>query len=127
MTSLKSGRTARLLSPLLLIAAASAGDLPFEPSAEHFADAAACRARLAELSDEARRQNYDAVEGPYAIAAGDVRIHTVRAEGRGHRIAEHRCLIAVLGERSWTHSLEAEQAEFTVESVARTAEWLKHR
>jgi hypothetical protein len=127
MTSLKPGRTVRLLSPLLLIAATSAGDLPFEPSAEQFADAAACKARLAELSEEARRQDYDAVEGPYAIAAGDVRIHTVRAEGRGHRIAEHRCLIAVLGERSWTHSLEPDEVEFTVESVARSAEWLKQR
>ena len=112
---------------LLLFAAATAGDLPFEPSGERFADAAACKARLAELSDEARRQDYDAVEGPYAIAAGDVRIHTVRAEGRGHRIAEHRCLAAELGARSWSHSLEPEEVEFTVESVARTAEWLKHR
>jgi hypothetical protein len=114
------------LAPLLF-AAATAGDLPFEPSAEHFADAAACTARLAELSDEARGEDYDAVEGPYPIAAGDVRIHTVRAEGRGHRIAEHRCLAAELGARSWSHSLEAGEAEFTVESVARTAEWLKHR
>ncbi len=112
---------------LLLFAAATAGDLPFEPSAERFADADACKARLAELSDEARRRDYDAVEGPYALEAGDVRIHTVRAEGRGHRIAEHRCLAAELGARSWTHSLEDEEAEFTVESVARTAEWLKHR
>lgn len=112
---------------LLLFAAATAGDLPFEPSAERFADAAACKARLAELSDSARRQDYDAVEGPYSIGAGDVRIHTVRAEGRGHRIAEHRCLAAELGARSWSHSLEPEEVEFTIESVARSAEWLKHR
>jgi hypothetical protein len=111
----------------LLFAAATAGDLPFEPSAERFADAAACKARLAQLSDEARRQDYDAVEGPYTIVAGDVRIHTVRAEGRGHRIAEHRCLAAELGARSWSHSLEPDEPEFTVESVARSAEWFKHR
>src|SRR3546814_2554857 len=76
---------------------------------------------------EARGQDYVAVEGPYAIAEGDVRIHMVRAEGSGHRIREHRCLGAELGARDWPHGMGTGDAEepFTIESVARKAEWLK--
>ena len=59
------------------------------------------------------------------LVAGDVRIHFVRAEGAGHRIDEQRCLGERLSGRSWTHSMEPDEPEFTVESVARTAEWLK--
>ena len=117
---------------LLLLAGAAAADFeaPFEPAAQSFADAAQCKAFLAARAGEARGAGFDAVEGPYLLAAGDVRIHTVRAEGRGHRIEEQRCLGAALSRRSWHHSLEAEVAEteeapFTAESVARSAPWLK--
>ena len=115
---------------LLLIAAAAAaqadGETPFEAAPQSFADAAACKAFLAARAGEARGGGYDAVEGPYEVAAGDVRIHTVRAEGRGHRIDEQRCLDSALSGRSWRHSLEEEEEEeFTVESVARSAPWLR--
>ena len=59
------------------------------------------------------------------IAAGDVRIHTVEAVGTGHRIHEQRCLAEKLSGRSWTHSMQPDEEEFTVESVARSAPWLK--
>lgn len=92
-----------------------------------FADAAACSAFLAARAGEARRAGFDAVEGPYLLAVGDVRIHTVRAEGRGHRINEQRCVGAALSGRSWHHGLEAgpEHEAFTAESAARSAPWLK--
>jgi hypothetical protein len=112
-----------VIALLLLLAAIE--ETPFEASAERFADAAACKAHLAAVAAGARGERYDAVEGPYEIAAGDVRIHMVRAEGPGHRIAEHRCLAEQLSGRSWTHSMEFEEPPFTVESVARTAPWLK--
>ncbi len=116
--------------PMLLLAGAAAlGEAPFEPAPRSFANAAACRGFLAESAGEARDQGYDAVEGPYDVAAGDVRIHTVRAEGKGHRIAEQRCLDSALSGRSWRHSLEGMEEGvdegFTVESVARSAPWLK--
>ncbi|HEY9553197.1 hypothetical protein [Allosphingosinicella sp.] len=112
---------------LPLLALASAEPVEFKPSAERFADAATCRVHLEELVGEARGQDYVAVEGPYAIAEGDVRIHMVRAEGSGHRIREHRCLGAELGARDWPHGMGTGDAEepFTIESVARKAEWLK--
>ncbi|HEX6376309.1 MAG TPA: hypothetical protein VFZ91_11385 [Allosphingosinicella sp.] len=115
----------------LLLAGAAAvgadGETPFRAAAQGFADAAACKAFLAARAGDARGQDFDAVEGPYEIAAGDVRIHTVRAEGKGHRIDEQRCFGAALSGRSWRHSLaeEGEEDEFTVESVARSAPWLK--
>ena len=112
------------LLPLLLLTAA-ADEVPFEPAAEHFADAGSCRAHLVALVGAARAERYDAVEGPYEIAPGDVRIHMVRASGNGHHIAEHRCLAAALSARDWTHAMAADEAEFTVESVARSAAWLK--
>jgi hypothetical protein len=119
-----------ILALVLAGAAATLGEAPFEPSAQSFADAAACKAFLAARAVEARGQGFDAVEGPYAVGAGDVRIHTVRAEGRGHRIAEQRCLDSALSARSWRHSLEgpeesAEETPFSPESVARSAPWLK--
>ncbi|HEY0111982.1 MAG TPA: hypothetical protein VGB59_02390 [Allosphingosinicella sp.] len=113
---------------LLLLAAAAAGaneETPFEPSARIFADAAACKAFLAGEAATARRGSFDAVEGPYDLATGDVRIHTVRSEGVGHRIHEQRCLAEKLSGRSWSHAMAPDEPEFTVESVARTAEWLK--
>lgn len=111
----------------ILLVGAAAADLetPFEAAPQSFADAAACKAFLAARAGEARGQGFDAVEGPYELAAGDVRIHTVRAEGRGHRIDEQRCLGAALSGRSWSHSLEEEEEPFTVESAARSAAWLK--
>jgi hypothetical protein len=110
---------------LLAGAATSLEETPFEPAAEQFSSAAACKAFLATRAVEARRERYDAVEGPYAIAAGDVRIHTVRADGKGHLISEQRCLAEKLSGRSWSHSIEPDEPEFTVESVARTAPWFK--
>ena len=117
----------RAFLPLLLIAATEPAE--FEPSAERFADPTACRIHLEELAAEARQQDFDAVEGPYAIAEGDVRIHMVRAESDGHRIAEYRCLGADLSARSWRHGMGNAEADepFTIESVAREAEWLKKR
>jgi len=116
-----------LAAALLLVAAAApeSGETPFSPDPRVFADAAACKAHLARLAVEAQAGDFDAVEGPYDLAEGDVRIHTVHAEGRGHRIAEHRCLGAKLSTRSWRHAMEEEEPEFSVESVARSAEWLK--
>lgn len=119
-----------MMTVLLLVAGAAADfETPFEPAGRSFADAASCKAFLAASAGEARGRGFDSVEGPYAIAAGDVRIHTVRAEGRGHRIDEQRCLGAALSARSWRHSLdEADQGEdesFTAEAVARSALWLK--
>ncbi len=119
-----------MIALLLLLATVADGETPFEASAQSFADSAACKAFLATRAGEARGQGFDAVEGPYEISAGDVRIHTVRAEGRGHRIDEQRCLGAALSGRNWRHSLEEEQAErqepaFTVDSVVRSAPWLK--
>ena len=110
---------------LLLFVFAALDETPFEDSAQRFADAAACKAHLAGVAAGARGEDYDAVEGPYEIAAGDVRIHMVRAEGLGHRIAEHRCLSEKLSGRSWNHTMEPEEEPFTVESVARAAPWLK--
>ena len=117
-------RNALFPASFLLIAAAEA---PFEPSTETFASAAACTARLASFAGSARASGYDAVEGPYDVGPADVRIHMVKAEGTGHRISEHRCLAEQLGSRSWTHSMEQDQPEFTVESVARSAPWLNKR
>jgi hypothetical protein len=121
-----------MIPGLLLLMASAAGALdgetPFEESERRFADAAACKAFLATRAGEARREGFDAVEGPYELAAGDVRIHTVRAEGRGHRIDEQRCFGAALSGRNWRHSLEVEDGEeeaFTAESAARSAPWLK--
>lgn len=115
----------RLILPLPLLLLIAAAELPFEPSAKSFSDAASCCAHLTALATEARADRADAVEGPYEIAAGDVRIHSVRAEGAGHRIVEHRCLAEQLSSRSWSHEMEDAVPAFTVESAARDAAWLK--
>lgn len=95
-------------------------DIPdFTASAERFADAAGCRAHLGGLVAAARTSGFDAAEGPYDFEAGDVRAHTVRAEGAGHRIAEYRCLAGALGARSWTHEMAEPEEAFTVASAAR--------
>jgi hypothetical protein len=114
-----------LAALLALAVPASAQEVPFEPSLAVFADSAECEARLSELASRARGGGYEAVEGPYEVAAGDVRIHMVAVEGRGHRISEHRCSGAELAGRSWRHSMEEDAPEFTVESVVRSAIWLK--
>ena len=115
---------------LLLLAAlilAAADEAPFEPSADSFADAAACKARLVRMVTDERLRPHIAVEGPYDIVPGDVRAHWVDVSGSGHRITEHRCLAEKLSARTWRHSIsgsEAEQPE-TIESMAAKAEWLK--
>lgn len=116
------------LAPLILAAAPHAEPVipDFTPSDARFADAAACRNEIARLLADARAAGSDAAEGPYDFEAGDVRGHSVRAEGGGHRIAEYRCLAERLGLRSWAHSMGAPEQEFTIESVARGAPWLEH-
>ena len=123
-----------MMPAVLLWAAAIAASAPatieaegarFEASSDVFADAPACRVRLEAEATKARAARFDAVRGPYELAEGDVRVHMVRAEGTGHRIWEHRCLGKDLSARSWNHSMEAAEEAFTVESAARTAEWLK--
>ena len=115
-----------MLTALLLLAAAEPAQ--FEPSPERFADAAACRSHLEGLVAGARQGDYVAVQGPYDLETGDVRIHMIRAEDGGHRIFEHRCLGSDLSARSWLHAMTASGDEpFTVESAARKAEWLKKR
>ncbi len=116
-------RPALAAAALLLIAANEPPE--FEAAAERFGSAGACRERLTVLAQNARTASFEAVEGPYAIAQGDVRIHTVRMEGAGHRIAEHRCLAEALSSRSWTHSHGKAEAAETIESLAGKAEWLK--
>ena len=118
-------RTLLAVPLLLLTAAAEPEETPFTPAAKSFGDAAACKAHLAGLATEARTGAFDAVEGPYELTPEDLRIHTVRAEGAGHRIAEHRCLAEKLSTRSWTHAMADAEPEWTVESAARSAPWLK--
>lgn len=115
-----------LLLPLasLLVAA---DEVPFEPTSASFANAAACRSELIARVADARKAGYVAVEGPYDLAAGDVRVHMVMADGAGHHISEHRCLADKLSSRSWRHSMDGSAAEApaTIESMAAKAEWLK--
>ena len=117
-----------LFAPLILAAAPHVEPVipDFTPSAARFPDAAACRVEIVRLLAAARAAGSDAAEGPYELESGDVRGHSVRAEGGGHRIAEHRCLDERLGSRSWAHSMGAPEQEFTIESVARSAPWLQH-
>jgi hypothetical protein len=116
---------------LALLAAPAPAPAPIEEeakfvaSAEVFADAAACRGHLERTVSGSTAGGYAAARGPYEVTGGDVRVHLVRAEGAGHRIWEHRCLDKALSSRTWTHSMEGEEEAFTVESAARTAEWLK--
>lgn len=121
----------RILLPLSLLLAAAplsaSGEAPFVPSGQTFADAAGCKAHLGLVVADARAGSYAAVEGPYEIAAGDVRAHLVLAEEAGHRITEHRCLAEKLSSRTWRHSMGGEDAEApeTIDSMAAKAEWLK--
>ena len=100
------------LALALLFAAPAAaptdGEVPFEP-VRSYAHAGACRARLVADVAEARGAAV-AVEGPYEIAPGDVRMHRVDVTERGHRITEERCLAAALSRRSWLHEMRAEGA-----------------
>jgi hypothetical protein len=121
----------RLLLPLALLAVpaplAASDEVPFEPSSLAFADAGACRAHLVSLVADARRASPVAAEGPYEIAAGDVRAHMVLVAGSGHRITEHRCLAEKLSARTWRHSMDGsdDDEEETIDSMAAKAEWLK--
>lgn len=118
-------RAILLGSFLATSAPAWAEEAPWEPHAERFADAAACVTRLRELAVSMSREDFDVVRGPYDIAAGDTRFHTVKPEGNGHRIDEYRCLENRMSSRGWTHSMEDADEPFTVDSAARDAEWLK--
>jgi hypothetical protein len=114
------------LLPLAFVLVAAADEVPFEPSAISFANAAACRSELTVRIAEARKTGHAAAEGPYELATGDVRAHLVLADGAGHRITEHRCLAEKLGSRSWRHDMSgADEAPATIESMAAKAEWLK--
>jgi hypothetical protein len=117
---------ALLALPLLALAGAALADPPdFPPTAEHFSDAGACRGRLQLIVDAARSRSFDAVEGPYVVADADVRAHTVRADGFGHRIDEYRCAGADLSARSWLERLDrSADGAYSIESLA-TAEWLE--
>jgi hypothetical protein len=121
----------RLLLSLALLGAVSpllaSGEVPFDPSGESFANPAACKARLAGIVADARGREHVAVNGPYDVAAGDVRVHAVVVSGRGHRITEHRCLAEKLSSRTWRHSMSGSESEEpeTIESMAAQAEWLK--
>lgn len=111
----------------LLLMAPPTKEVPFEPSAETFAEAAACRARLAAIAADARRQPHLAVEGPYDVATNDIRAHWVDVAGSGHRVTEHRCVGQQLASRSWRHSMDGSESDEpeTIDSMAAKAEWLK--
>ena len=117
------------ITSILILAAAPAlaadDEVKFEPSAEKFADSVTCRTYLQGKASDAKAANYDVVRGPYDLTEGDVRVHMVRAEGSGHRIWEYRCIDKILSARTWHHSMETAEEDFTVESAARKAEWLK--
>lgn len=111
-----------LSAPLL-----ASDEVPFEPAGETYADAAACKAHLADVVARARSERAEAAEGPYEIAAGDLRAHVVLVAGSGHRITEHRCLAEKASSRTWRHSMEDAESEEseTIASMAAKAEWLK--
>jgi len=110
---------------LMLLAAAGAAEIPFEPVDGRFADAAACRAHLSAWVSESR--GAEAAVGPYEIGAGDIRAHVVLVSGSGHRITERRCAAEKLSSRTWRHSMEETEAEAveTIDDMAAKAEWLK--
>ena len=114
-----------LALPLLAVASAAAAEPPdFQNAPEHFADASGCRSHLQQLVDVARRADFDAVEGPYALTGTDLRAHTVRAEGLGHRISEYRCEGARLSARTWLERLDHRaDGAYSIESLA-GAHWL---
>ena len=112
--------------PLLALASAAAADPPpFENAPEHYGDAAACKGHLEQVVAEARGADYDAAEGPYALSATDVRAHTIRADGLGHRVSEYRCEGAQLSARSWVERLDHRaEGAYSIESLA-GARWLE--
>ena len=87
-----------------------------------------CPAELGRLAGQARGEGAEAVEGPYEVAPGDVRIHAVHAEDGGHRIVEHRCEGGRVVSRSWTErGSGAEAAATPIESLLRGARWEQRR
>lgn len=115
-----------LLVAAMMLAGAAEADLPeFEAAGPGFAGPAECRGHLLQLVAAAGGDGFEAAEGPYELAPGDVRAHRIRSEGSGHRIEEYRCEEARLSTRSWRRSMAGPEEDFTVESVARRAEWLK--
>lgn len=117
-----------MLGLILAAAPAAASDeVPFEHSPLKFADAGACRVHLVQWVAEARGKQVAGLQGPYEVAAGDVRAHRVVADRSGHRITEQRCLRETLSSRSWRHSMSGgpEEEEETIDSMAAKAEWLK--
>ena len=117
---------ALLALPLVALAGAALADPPdFPPAAEHFSDAGACRGHLQQIVDAARGESFDAVEGPYALADADVRAHTVRADGFGHRIDEYRCAGPDFSARSWLERIDrSADGAYSIESLA-GAQWLE--
>ncbi len=115
-----------LALPLLAAASVAAAEPPeFEGAAERFANAGACLGHLEQVVADARAGDFDAAEGPYTVAAADVRAHTVRSEGLGHRISEYRCAGASFSRRSWVERMDRRaDGAFSIESLA-SAEWLE--
>ena len=114
--------------PLLVVAtaAAVASEPPeFENSSEPFGDAVACSGHLAEIVALARGGDFDGAEGPYEIGPDDMRAHTIRAEGLGHRISEYRCAGAQLSSRTWVERMDRRtEGAYSIESLA-SAQWLE--
>ena len=87
-----------------------------------------CRAELERMAAEARGQGYEAVQGPYEVSPGDVRVHAVQREDGGHRIVEHRCDGGRVVSRSWVEREPRAEAEATpLESLLRGAKWPQQR
>ena len=91
---------------------------PFGPAIRTFANAPACSSELSALVRASAPPVFDAAVGPYAVSAGDVRAHRVKARDWGHEIEEYRCLGAALSSRRWTHSL-SDVKPFTLEDIGR--------
>lgn len=89
---------------------------PFGPAIRTLASAPACSSELSALVRASAPPAFDAAVGPYAVSAGDVRAHRVKARDWGHEIEEYRCLGAALSSRRWTHSL-SNVKPFTVEDI----------
>jgi hypothetical protein len=81
-----------------------------------------CRAELEHAAEELRGQSYEAVEGPYEVSAGDLRIHAVAMEGNGHRIVEYHCEDGHLVSRSWIETMvDAQDESWNRDSLERIA------
>lgn len=90
----------------------------FVASAKTFTSSAACAAHLAALVRTSAPPAFDAAVGPYAVAAGDVRAHRVKAHLWEHEIEEFRCVGLALSSRRWTHSM-SDVKPFTVEDIGK--------